>query len=599
MAQPPYPWVTVSPRTLTRSHVAERKAYANVGAGVQPGAQEITIANIDAEDGEARPWRVFLGRLDRTDQHAPLNQGAGDPFQSVPVWQSQLYPYAAGLQNLPAIPPRRSNPVWGLNYPFNAASLTPVPFVEISWGMKGAAAQRIIAHWPAQGASIVVTGSYVQVWAGVALYNAGGQPEFSIPVNPSEWPVFQAQITPESSLAPRDAAELSLTQRTTVAPFQAAVPESPAVARTADFGVGIFLSETPDGSGPFHDLDATFEAPASFDGRTLVIQQIGSSVPPGVSSFEFRTDQRPFVTSATSPIQWDPAPNTLGLGFQSTGGTLFTVADMIAWFAGIGITMVTAQNPAWVFVGRRPSDADPFAASSVFAGGVPAVPARWGGAVYVPDFARRVRVVLAEQPQCDGEPVLPGIDIPMIPFAGDPTAQIVWFDDAGNVIDAAIQGQGVSTPVQWHPVPAGATMLGVYTDPCESGGNLTVTYTSVFDPENHGVQADWNPETCRLEIVQTNEGIPGDAIPPTVADLVAALALAGWTYAPNVDPQSFLQSENNGEAIGLACEGWDFGEIEPNINTADEALTGPVTADTAVCQCGAGYEGLIHWRIAP
>jgi hypothetical protein len=172
---------TIDESTLGKSRLADRKAYAQPGQGTAPGPNAVPLANVISEDGSARPYRIFLGRLDRVDNYAPLNPGAADVFQSVPAWRSQQFPYAAGIQQLPLVPPRRSNPVWGLNVPANLADLTPTPFVEIVWGLGTAFPQRMIAHWPVQGASIVVPAAFIQVFAGVALYSAGTG-EFVTPV---------------------------------------------------------------------------------------------------------------------------------------------------------------------------------------------------------------------------------------------------------------------------------------------------------------------------------------------------------------------------------------------------------------------------------
>jgi len=80
------------------------------------------------------------------------------------------------------------------------------------------------------------------------------------------------------------------------------------------------------------------------------------------------------------------------------------------------------------------------------------------GNVNVPDFARRVRVSLTQLDPIDGTQQV-------VPLTGDPTATCAWSDDQGNVTDSWQQGTagGLSNPVQWHPVPAAATMLTVIT----------------------------------------------------------------------------------------------------------------------------------------
>lgn len=78
------------------------------------------------------------------------------------------------------------------------------------------------------------------------------------------------------------------------------------------------------------------------------------------------------------------------------------------------------------------------------------------GNVNVPDFARRVRVSLTTIDPIDGSQQV-------VPLTGDPTATFAWTDDDGNVTDSWVQGTAINNPVQWHPVPAAATMLTVIT----------------------------------------------------------------------------------------------------------------------------------------
>lgn len=93
-------------------------------------------------------------------------------------------------------------------------------------------------------------------------------------------------------------------------------------------------------------------------------------------------------------------------------------------------------------------------------------PPTWGGVSYVPDFARRVRVVLVQLDDTLGG------NTESVPNNGDPTCQIGWFDDQGNEIDSAMQGRffppaagtPLYTPPVWHEVPAAATMLTVRGD---------------------------------------------------------------------------------------------------------------------------------------
>jgi len=90
--------------------------------------------------------------------------------------------------------------------------------------------------------------------------------------------------------------------------------------------------------------------------------------------------------------------------------------------------------------------------------------------VNVPDFARRVRVSLTQLDPIDGTQQV-------VPLTGDPTATCAWSDDQGNVTDSWQQGTagGLSNPVQWHPVPAAATMLTVIT-PIDSASQFAYVH---------------------------------------------------------------------------------------------------------------------------
>lgn len=72
--------------------------------------------------------------------------------------------------------------------------------------------------------------------------------------------------------------------------------------------------------------------------------------------------------------------------------------------------------------------------------------------LYVPDFAREVRVVLV-----DGATNRP-FD------SGHPRCNLEWFDDQGpTVIDAWAQGSSIGVAPSWQRVPAQATMLRIGT----------------------------------------------------------------------------------------------------------------------------------------
>jgi hypothetical protein len=82
----------------------------------------------------------------------------------------------------------------------------------------------------------------------------------------------------------------------------------------------------------------------------------------------------------------------------------------------------------------------------------------WGGAAYVPDFARRVKVQLLA-----GNEGMCG-NVRSVPFTGAPPAVGVWFNDNGAALDSWVQG--VISPTiyvdpQWQAVPAEAVMVSI------------------------------------------------------------------------------------------------------------------------------------------
>jgi hypothetical protein len=275
---------------LAVSRLAERAPATNAVA-----VQEISIVSVSSHDGRARSWRITLGRLERVDQHAAVPSGTA----SVPVFPSQQFAYTNGeLFDVPApsIPPFRANPVLG-GFAIGPGSATSC-FVELAWGMTAASPNRLLADWPAQGSSLVVTGAYVQVAGAVQIINNGA-------ITPDVVPVFSSMIVPTEGQSTEDNGELSISQ------------ESP----------------------------------------VLVADNLG-----------------------TNP---------------KTGGQ----------------------------------------------------------ALFVPDFARRLRVV--------------GVDaLRRVPTAGAHTISIVFYDDRGQVCDAALQNATSGTP--WLVVPGRAVLVAFYMDPAEA-----------------------------------------------------------------------------------------------------------------------------------
>ena len=185
----------IDPRILQGSTLANTQTVPPNGT--------VSLLKLDPETRAAAAWRVTLQRADRFDHHAPLVTGGANG--SVPVATAAPYGYAAGQQLTPAWPPQRSNPVFGAGLVNPTASL----IVQLAWGMDAANPARLVADWPALGASIVVVGSYVEVQAssqGVTDLTADTQP------------VVTAQMAPWSGLPVQGGGELSIAGSVRVLP---------------------------------------------------------------------------------------------------------------------------------------------------------------------------------------------------------------------------------------------------------------------------------------------------------------------------------------------------------------------------------------------
>src|SRR6185503_10838390 len=189
------------PDELFQSRISDRKGLP-YGEFNQP--QLVPLARVSVDTGVAQAWRVTLGRVDRVDDGAVGHPG--DPGGSFSLYEGQQYQYDFWLLSNPIIPPRRASPIFDATDPANGADIRDA-FVEIAWGTgDGARPNRLLAQWPVQGASIVVTGTYVEVWAGQMVGGLG-----TPPIPPGAFPTFQATIVQESSVATDGGgAELSL-----------------------------------------------------------------------------------------------------------------------------------------------------------------------------------------------------------------------------------------------------------------------------------------------------------------------------------------------------------------------------------------------------
>lgn len=472
---------------LERSTLANRNRMPNVIANIgSPGFSLVSLVKVQTDSGVAQAWRVTLGRLDRADNTAVAHPG--DPGDSAPIYIGQQYEYRAWIQNVPIVPPRRASPIFDALDPGNG-TIPNDEFVEIAWGMENAQPNRLLAHWPAQGGSIVLVGSYVEVWG------AGRVPGLGVPPAPGgSFPLFQATITEDTGLETAEGAELSLTmsgvpQQTAVVGFlfpDGVAHPAPAGTPTLSDGrpgfgltvrnpatgaafspVGALRGSAVLSTAPFAGWNPTIRPFIS--GRTPVITMWvqGSGLFPNVTVFNnSRIDTTGTVT---------PSNGNVAIRIDTAAAPQLTFALLeaaIAAAAGSNVTIFAASANPGFFVTEAgnlpfanvatytPGLASLAADSSSFASAIIAGTTQ-GATFYVPDFARRVRVVLT---------TLSASGATLIPFTGDPACVLVFYDDRGNVVDEVFQGAlaGGAAPVQWNPIPAKAVMLGVYQNPADA-----------------------------------------------------------------------------------------------------------------------------------
>lgn len=204
MGNPPN---TTSSIDRTRSRMAENATQIR-----QQGAQETPLAIIKSDDGAARAWRVTLSRLNRKDNRAPAVDN-GSPSANL-EFPSQAFPYAAATMTFPTVPPRRSNAV--LDIPSANGRAT---FVQIAFGMGTNTPTRLLGNWPLLGGSIVVVGSYVEVFGGQYLNGP-----FVAEDADGELGAYSASIVPAEGADQEDCGELSLTQFLSIEPFKEGAP---------------------------------------------------------------------------------------------------------------------------------------------------------------------------------------------------------------------------------------------------------------------------------------------------------------------------------------------------------------------------------------
>jgi len=444
-----------SKEDLIESRTAETKSADNT---VSPSlAQAVSLAKVVSTEATARAWRVTLARVNRVDQHA-LNTGI---FPSELLLRFPGYAYAAGFIFPPGtVPPRRSNPIWGTNTGSVGGPNVVTPlFVQISFGMPGAQPNRILANWPMMGGSVVVEGSFVEVFGGVRIVSNGS-------IDPGAFPLFQATITPIDGLASQDAGELSLCQYA----FLENESATPLVSGIDTNGVtdrpGFLVALAGNAPGAL-GIGAVFAVPTdgwtahlgSINGATYaMVIYISDEGPP---TFELRDGQVPDATGA-----WIASPGNVGIVYKTDAGAApMQVGDLEALINTSGIAIVATPDPNPGFFINDLWATDLTYAGMVSGLGVAeALGATGGAAVYVPEFARRVMVTLGNTNQQFINEDL------RVPITGPIPCQLVWYDDQGGTVFVEYQGPvaapntGVE-PTIWRPVPARAVMLGIYGPP--------------------------------------------------------------------------------------------------------------------------------------
>lgn len=445
---------TITPNENTQSRFNDT-ADATTTAGLK---QTISIARVQAEAAYSRAWRVTLGRVERVDGHG-LNNGV---FPSIPAWIAQDFSYAAGILGVPQVPPRRSNPVWGLNTP-GSNNVLPL-FAQIAWGVAGGQQRhRLLANWPMMGASLVVYGTSVEVWGGAFV-------SLNQDMDSGTAPRFSASIVPVEGPAPHDGAELSLTQNVIVTDLAAPAPALAGIITdgvanpTRGFatpvpGTGALPISAVLGVGPFSGWAARISSLSTNPTQPRLVMDITAN-PARAAQFELRDNQIPDGAGG-----WLASPGNVGVAYalDHGAGATHTVAELETLISTSTLLFVVTPSPNQAFVLNTawttlPPPGPPPAYSPQVSGVAiaQAVGATQGGQVYVPDFARRLCVQIAKP-----NDAFVGQD-PRVPLTGTLPTQIVWYDDQGQVVFTEFQATLAAQSTVWRPVPAAAVMVGIY-----------------------------------------------------------------------------------------------------------------------------------------
>lgn len=456
-------------RTIDPSDFRESKFADSAKSAYQLGPQRgdlLPLARVGTIGEKSRAWRITLNRVDRND----LSAFQAD--KATPLWVAQDVAFTASVVGDPAentaVPPRRGNPIFGRETPGNGADVEPI-WVQINWGMAGGKTNRMLGNWPMLGGSVVVEGSWVEVYGGVAVFGFGAPA-----IQPGEFPFLAAQVVPTDGLASADNGELSIQQQINIESSAGATflysldgVTNPAQGlTTANFSPpqATLISSAVFGVAPFGPYDPVIAQDNPFSRPTLVVDVRGGVGFP-VNAFELRDNQIPTGNIVLGAPEWVSAPGSVGVvywvaaagGVTKTGGQMdallntSTLIHVVTPCAAPAEIMYTDYATAIGFAPVNGGFGDNSSAL-LLAGGTQ------GGSLYIPDFARRVRVQMVElQAGFAGNEY-------RVPLTGPPRAQLNFYDDLGRVVDAVMQGILTNTniDVKWHPIPARATMMKVY-----------------------------------------------------------------------------------------------------------------------------------------
>lgn len=463
-----------------------------VAAAFQLGAQGGALLPLVSVDSKrARAWRITLNRVNRIGGES-FQSGNSDPNGGSIVWVGQDVAYAASALNTAQVPPRRGNEVFSTLTPGNGDDVEPI-WVQIQWGTESGLQNVMLAHWPMLGGSIVLHAKHIRVYGGVAVF-ALGIPAITV----NDFPRLSAQAVPVSGTHVTDAGELGFTQRVVIPSPTGGATGIAAVSATPTMD-GLNVSPAPNTTlqGWVNAGNhGTIPSSAVYNTAPFIstVTRVGTRNPyapkpvsvvmftaPTVPQFQLQDNQVPNGAGA-----FVASPGNVGIVYRTDGVTgVKTVADLevlINTSALIRVAVAQSGSTAnKLFAGfTNAGDRHPTAAGLMTLTIDQPTPGR--GAVYVPDFARRVRVTPAViDTNYSGEEF-------RIYSKGASPVNLVWYDNRGKVCDIAVQGSivddvlnepGVGTqtyPIVWHPVPPSAVVLAVYATDTQ----LAFPYDSAF-----------------------------------------------------------------------------------------------------------------------